>query len=148
MMRLWSAAALVPVLASAAEKAPVISEPWARASILQSRPAAAYLTMESAEGDRLIALSSPVAETIMVHAIEAADGISRMRHLPAVELKPGEPVSMAPGTMHLMLLGLTTKLVEGAEFPLTLEFEEGGEVTVLVPVLGPGASGPAGGTDE
>lgn len=151
MIRALALAALIlgPALPRAAEASPVITDAWARASILQSRPAAAYLTMESEQGDRLIGATSPVAERILLHAVEAADGVSRMAHLPTLELEPGKPVSMGPGSVHLMLMGLRTMLIEGSEFPLTLEFQEAGEVTVMMPVLGAGASGPApGGTDE
>ena len=134
--------ALGPALTHAAEAPPpVITDPCARASILQSRPAAGYLTMESDQGDRLIGATSPVAERILVHAVEAADGMSPMAHLPTLDLEPGKPVSMGPG--------LRTMLTEGSEFRLTLELQEAGEIAVLMPVLGAGASGPApGGTDE
>lgn len=80
-----------------------------------------------------------------MHAVEAADRVSRMAHLATFEIEPSKPVLMEPGSMHLMLLGLRAMPTTCSEFPLTLEFEEAGEV----PVLGAGASGPAsGGNDE
>lgn len=130
----WPATAIAEV---------TVSDPWARASILASRPGAAYLTLQSDVADQLVGLNSPAAAEVMVHAVETdATGISRMMHLDKLVLKPGVPVTLAPGGMHLMLMGLTEKLQEGAEFPLTLSFQEAGEVSVEVPVLGPGASGP------
>jgi copper(I)-binding protein len=50
---------------------------------------------------------------------------------------------MEPGDMHIMLMKLTKKLVEGESFPLTLTFENTGEMTIDVPILGIAAKGPA-----
>jgi copper(I)-binding protein len=44
--------------------------------------------------------------------------------------------------MHLMLMGLAEKLEEGNTFPLTLSFENAGDITVEVSVLGLAATGP------
>lgn len=44
--------------------------------------------------------------------------------------------------MHLMLMGLQDKLSEGTTFPMTLSFENAGEITVEVSVLGIAAVGP------
>ena len=121
-----------------------VTDPWARASILASRPGAAYLTLDADGPDRLIGVTSPVAAQVMIHAVETDEaGVSRMRHVETLDVGPPAPVVMAPGGMHLMLMGLTRKLEEGTRFPLTLTFETAGEMTVEVPVLGPGASGPA-----
>ena len=66
-----------------------VSDPWARASILAARPVAAYLTIQSTERDRLIELSTPIAAKVMIHTVEVGeDGISRMRHVTALELRP------------------------------------------------------------
>ncbi|MGI9413220.1 MAG: copper chaperone PCu(A)C, partial [Hyphomicrobiales bacterium] len=39
-----------------------------------------------------------------------------------------------PGGLHVMLIGLQTKLAEGEAFPLTLVFEKRGEVVVDVKI--------------
>lgn len=113
-----------------------VHEPWARASILSSRPGAAYVTIESTTGDRLVVASTPVAKRVMIHNLEASDGIARMKHLEELEIPAGQPVTLAPGGMHLMLMGLRGKLVEGTTFPMTLGFEKAGEITVDVSVFG------------
>ncbi|PWE29860.1 hypothetical protein DDZ14_16665 [Maritimibacter sp. 55A14] len=135
-------AAALPGLAAADV---IVTAPWARASILVSRPGAAYLTLTSDTGDRLIAVKTPAADRAMLHGTETdADGVSRMAHIEALDLSPGETVTLAPGGMHLMLMGLAAKLEEGASFPLILRFESAGEVAVDVPVLGVAATGPEG----
>lgn len=133
-------ALLLPAAALSEEVA--VTDPWARASITASRPAAAYMTIESSTGDRLIGISTPVAESVVIHAVREEDGINRMVHLPALDLPAGEPVTLAPGGMHAMLMGLDAKLVEGESFPMTLRFEKALELTIEVPVLGIAAQGP------
>ncbi len=137
--------ALAMVLASPVLADITVTDPWARASILAARPGAAYLTIHSTQDDRLIELSSPMAGKVMIHAVETgADGVSRMRHIMALELPEGQVVTLAPGDMHLMLMGLAAKLEEGTSFPMTLTFEKAGEVAVEVQVLSATATGPQG----
>ena len=145
-MKLPILALLATALPLAAHAGVTVSDPWARASILASRPAAAYLTLVSDGDDRLIDASTPVAAEVMVHMTETDDaGLGRMKHVTRLDLPAGKAVTFAPGAMHLMLTDLSGKLAEGTSFPLTLRFETAGQVTVDVPVLGVGASGPEGG---
>jgi copper(I)-binding protein len=136
------ALALVCAAPSSAEDLVRVDAPWARATILASRPCAAYLTLTSAGGDRLVAVETPVADQVMLHATDSTEGVSRMSHLETLELPPGQAVTLAPGGMHLMLMGLREKLVEGESLPLKLRFEAAGEMSVEVPILGVAASGP------
>lgn len=120
-----------------------ISNGWARASVLASRPVAAYLTITSDESDQLVAIATPIAGNVTIHAVETGnDGVSRMVEVDALDLPSGEPVTLAPGGMHLMLMGLPKKLEEGTDLPLIMTFASGARVEVSVPVLGPGAMGP------
>jgi hypothetical protein len=134
-------ALLVPLFALAAH-AVEISAPWARATILLSRPGVAYMTLNSSVGDRLLGVTTPVADHVMIHAGEIVDGVSRMKHLDSLDLPARRPVTLAPGGTHLMLMGLNAKLEAGARFPVTLKFETAGEMTIEVSVLGIAASGP------
>lgn len=135
--------AMLAVLTPATALAEVaVTDPWARASILASRPAAAYVTLQSTTGDRLVALTTPVADQVTINMEKEVNGVSRMEPLPTLDLPAGERVMMAPGGMHLMLMGLKDKLAEGSRFRLTLTFETAAPVTVEVPVLGIAATGP------
>lgn len=123
-----------------------VSHPWARASAPTARNGAVYLKIEPRPGanDRLVGARSPVAETVEVHETTMRDGIARMRPIPDVEITPGQPMDLAPGGMHLMLVGLKKPLKERDLFPLILTFEKSGEVSVDVVVEAPGAMGPQG----
>lgn len=124
----------------------VVSHPWARASAPTARNGAAYMKIESAPGarDRLIGARSPVAEAVEVHETTVTDGIARMRRVPEIGISSDHPVVLAPGGMHLMLIGLKSPLKEGDLFPLVLTFEKIGEVAVDVIVEALGAMGPQG----
>ena len=120
-----------------------VTAPWARASILASRPGAVYLTIKADPADNLLAVSTPIAKAAVIHSVETGDdGIARMSALATLPLAAGTVVTMAPGDMHIMLTDLTEKLVEGETFPLHLTFETGGEVTIDVPILGIASKGP------
>ena len=137
VVALWAGAS--PTLA---EESVRISDAWARASVLASRPVASYLTIESAVEDRLLGVTTPVAGHVMIHAVEKDGDVSRMKHIETLEVPTGERITLAPGGMHLMLMGLQDKLSEGTTFPMTLSFENAGEITVEVSVLGIAAEGP------
>ena len=142
-MKLFLVTACLAAFPAVALAEVTVTDPWARASILASRPGAAYLTLVSDTDDRLLSATTPVADHVMMHASETdANAVTRMIHLDTLDLKAGETVRFAPGGMHLMLMDLAGKLDEGAQFPLTLTFERVGEITVNVPVLGVAATGP------
>jgi len=125
--------------ADAAQVGPVrIHEPWARASIGSAPNSAAYMTLETTaeEPDRLVASRSPVAERTELHSHVMDGGVARMRPVDAVEVAPGTPTVLAPGGLHLMLIGLKQKLAPGDSVPLTLVFEHAGEITIEAPVRG------------
>ena len=137
VVALWAGAS--PTLA---EESVRVSDAWARASVLASRPVASYLTIESAVEDRLLGVATPVAGHVMIHAVEKDGDVSRMKHIETLELPTGERITLAPGGMHLMLMGLQDKLSEGTTFPMTLSFENAGEIKIEVSVLGIAAEGP------
>ena len=144
-MKLLISTALAAALPFAAYAEVTVTEAWARASILASRPGAAYLTLKSDVDDRLVGVTTPVADEVTLHATETdTAGVSWMTRIEALDLLAEEAVTLTPGSMHLMLTGLSEKLAEGSTFPLTLRFETAGEIRIDVPVLGVAAIGPEG----
>jgi hypothetical protein len=126
-----------------------IGQPWARASAGAVKNGAAFLTVENhgTETDRLLSAATPAAAAAELHThMMDGDGVMRMRQVEAIELAPGSEVKLAPGGIHIMLMGLAAPLQEATTFPLTLRFEHAGEVTVEVTVgavaaMGHGAGG-------
>jgi copper(I)-binding protein len=114
--------------------AAIISHAWAPPSLKGATTGVAYLTITSAEADRIVSAFSPVAKATELHTHEEKNGILRMRKLSDVRLKPGEPVIFQPGGLHIMLIGLKEPLKNGDSFPLSLRFASGVEETIEVAV--------------
>jgi copper(I)-binding protein len=115
----------------------VIDHPWARATAPQQANGAAYLTVTNDGGaaDRLIEAQSPVAGRVELHTHEVdSEGVMRMREVDGIDLPAGETIALRPGGLHVMLIGLGDRLVEGEAFALTLVFEQAGPVEVEVQV--------------
>jgi periplasmic copper chaperone A len=121
-----------------------IKAPWARATPGRAENGAAYLTIVSPTADRLTAVSSPVAKKAELHTMSMEGGVMRMRPLPAIDIPAGQTVTLSPGGMHIMLLGLTRPLNQGQSFPLTLSFDRAGPRQVTVVIEKAGAVGPGG----
>ncbi len=119
-----------------------ITDAWARATPGGAQNGAAYVTLVSPTGDRLTGVSSPVAEKAELHQMTNDGGIMKMREVTAIELPPGTPVSLKPGGLHVMLMGLTHPLQPGQSVPMTLQFEKSGTREVDVAVGKVGATGP------
>ena len=100
---------------------------------------AVYVTVADpgAEDDRIVAARTDVAERVELHESFVDDeGIARMEELPeGIVVPAGEGVVLERGGLHLMLMGLQTDLLQGDTYELVLEFERGGEVTVVVEVV-------------
>ena len=89
----------------------------------------------------MVAVSSPVAKRVEIHTHTMDKGVMRMRRIEAVEVHPGAPAVLRPGGNHIMLIGLTRKLIKGDSFPLTLRFAKSGSVTVTVAIMAIAAKG-------
>ena len=154
------AALALPAAAPAAEpqaaKAVSVASPWARATPGGTTIGAAYLEFSAAagsSGDKLIGASSPAAARIEIHTHEMAGGVMKMRKVDAVGVAAGQSHKLQPGGDHLMLFDLKAPLKEGDILPLTLKFENAGEVTVdagvqSVGAMAPGAAGTAPGAGK
>ena len=118
-----------------------VTAPWARASGAMARAGAAFMMIGNAgPADRLIAAHADVSERIELHTHIMEDGVMRMREVEGgIVIGAESDTMLEPGGLHVMFLGLDGPFEEGTSFPLTLTFEQAGEVTVDVQVRSPGA---------
>jgi copper(I)-binding protein len=114
----------------------MIHDGWARASIGSAPNSAAYMTLmtHGDSADKLVGAKTQVAETAELHNHIMEGDIAKMREVEAIEVKPGEAATLEPGGFHVMLMGLKEPLTAGDVLPLTLIFEQAGEVTLEVPI--------------
>lgn len=123
----------------------LIEQAWARVQPGGSRNGAIYLTIHntSLNDELLLAVDSPAARTTAVHKTEIKNGVSRMTPMPfGVELQAGTEVILKPGSMHIMLTGLSTDVKSGGTLPITMVFRDAGTLSAEVPVLGVGQPAP------
>jgi copper(I)-binding protein len=144
----WAALSLAtPVLAHSYKAGEIeIGHPWSRAA-----PAgvtgAGYLTLNNkgSSADRLLGARADIARAVEIHSNSMEGGVMRMRPVQAIDIAPGAEVALAPGGLHIMLIGLKQALVQGNRVPLTLVFEKAGEVQVELAVEAAGTRGGAAG---
>lgn len=122
----------------------VVESGWARPTPPGVPVGGGYLVIRNAGGtaDRLLAVSSPLAEQVEVHESRVEGGIARMRPVGTLSIEKGTSVAFAPGGLHLMLMGLRSPLVAGATVPLVLRFEHAGVVPASL-LVGNAAPAPA-----
>jgi copper(I)-binding protein len=136
-------AAFVAVATPVAAQAPNLHvSGWARAGV---GSAAAYVSVHNGgrAADRLVGASSPLAERVSIHDSQNVGGVMRMRAAGPVSVAAGGSLAMKPGGLHVMLMGLKAPLRPGTKLPIVLRFEKAGLVRASLPVLPPGAQGPA-----
>jgi copper(I)-binding protein len=119
-----------------------ISDAWARATPGGAENGAAYLTLVSPAGDRLTGITSPAAAKAQLHEMTNNHGIMQMREVPAIDLPPGKKMTLKPGGLHIMLMGLKHPLQPGQSVPLSLRFEKSGTREVNAAIGKVGAMGP------
>ncbi|WP_051229495.1 copper chaperone PCu(A)C [Paludibacterium yongneupense] len=136
MKTLLPIAALILATATASAAAAAINATaWARA--IPGDNGAAYLTLENTGQQplRLLAVHGDRAMDIALHEHVNDNGVMRMRPLAnGLLLAPHQRIVMAPGGLHVMLMGLHAPLQAGEHFPLTLHFDRGEDVKVEVKV--------------
>jgi hypothetical protein len=139
---LLACAALVLALSTAApaiaQTPPKVEGAWARPTVAGQAGGGGFLKITSATADRLVSASAPISKTVELHTMQMDGDVMRMREIPAIEIPAGQTVELKPGGLHVMFIGLTQTLDNGASFPLTLRFEKAGEVKVDVQVRNQG----------
>ena len=115
----------------------LIGHPYAYPTVPEQTTGAAYfsLTNNGKLDDKLIHVSSSVANSVEMHSMEMVGDIMKMREVEQIVLKAGDKLSLKQGGgYHLMLLGLHKPIQAGDHFPVTLEFAKAGKIEVMVHV--------------
>ncbi|HYM04666.1 MAG TPA: copper chaperone PCu(A)C [Stellaceae bacterium] len=148
MLRSFLLAALFAVmsLTGAMAQAPAVEADhvWARATPAGAKTAVLYMTLvnKGAAADRLVSVSTPAAGEASLHETTVDNGMTRMRPIAALDVKPGTPTVLQPGGLHVMLTELKGPLIAGQKFSVTLTFANAGKVDVTAVVEKVGAMKP------
>ena len=137
MLRMIQGAATLAFIAGllALMTAPVAAMDGLKASEVQMRATApgmtatgGYLTIHNHSGkaDKLLGVAADFAAKAEIHTMLHENGVMKMRALPdGIEIPAGGVVKLAPGGVHLMLMGLTQTLQPGQRLEVELTFASG-----------------------
>ena len=115
----------VALLASAAANAQVtVADPWVRTTVAQQKTTAAYMTITSLQGGKLVEASSPVAASAEVHEMKMDGDLMKMRAVDTLPLPMGKAVELKPNGYHMMLMGLKAPVKAGDVVPIKLVIED------------------------
>ena len=114
-----------------------VHDPYARSASPMAKTGAAFMMIHNhgTADDRLIGAASPAAKMVQLHTHREEDGVMKMVHVEdGFPLPADGEIVMERGGNHVMLMGLTEPFEQGKMIPLTLTFENSGEIEIEVPV--------------
>lgn len=115
----------------------VIDHPFSFETASTAMAAGGFMTITNTgdTDDRLISASANV-QRVEIHTTDVEGDIARMRELEdGIVIPAGETVTLQPGGLHVMFMGLNGDPFElGEEVGATLVFENAGEVEVMFKV--------------
>lgn len=83
----------------------------------------------------LVGADTPIAEVVELHESAENGGMMTMRPLTeGLRLSEGQTRTLAPGGLHIMLIGLRGPLTLGETLPLRLRMADGSMAHVTVPI--------------
>jgi copper(I)-binding protein len=113
-----------------------VTNAWARPAQAGDN-GAVYFVIENNTGqaDDLLSGASEVAQAVELHMSSMdSNGTMTMEHQMSVPVPDRGKVEFKPGGLHVMLVNLSRELKVGDQFPLTLKFNNTGEMTLQVVV--------------
>jgi copper(I)-binding protein len=113
-----------------------IENPYARAVPPGQMNSASFMVLKNTDEKdvTLTSGSSSVAKTVELHNHINEDGIMKMRQVDGINIPALGKASLQPGGYHIMFIGLKQDLIEGQEIDLELEFSDGSNQKLVLPV--------------
>lgn len=116
-----------------------VSDAWVREVPPGIETTALYMKISnnSSENEKLLSIESELADNAEIHETSVnKDGISRMRQIQTVEIPASGSVSMKPGGIHVMLIGLKDRIENGQDIKVVLKFQNTGTREITAKVKG------------
>jgi hypothetical protein len=112
-----------------------ITDPWGRTSPAVAENGAFYmmLTNNSDNEDALVSVSTDACGMVELHEMyDKGEGVMGMRPVAGgtIPVPASGSAELKPGGLHIMCMGKQVDFAAGTEIPLTLTFENAGEMAV------------------
>ena len=111
-----------------------ISDPWARATAPGAPAGGAFMSLTADADMTLIAAESRASKVVELHTMKMENGVMIMRAVPQIDLPKGQTVSLKPGGLHVMLIGLHAPLKAGEKVDMTLRVKDSQGKEQRIPV--------------
>jgi len=113
-----------------------VDEGYLRATPPGQMMSAAFMTLSN-DSDKTITLTGGTSNdvaSIEIHNHTMTDGVMSMQRIEGLKIEAGEKVELAPGGLHVMLIGLKKSLVDGENFTFDIVFKDGSKQTLMLPI--------------
>lgn len=102
-----------------------VEHAWMRATLPGQKVSAGFMDLTADRDMALVGASTPVAETVELHYMSMEGGEMQMREMKFIPLPKGKTVSLEPGGLHIMFIGIKGLIKEGRQVPISLTFDDG-----------------------
>lgn len=113
-----------------------IHDAYVRATPPGAPASAAFMVLENSAGvgHQLVAVRSGLGKKVELHNHLMEEGMMKMRRVMKIDLPAGERITLKPGGLHVMFMGLNQRPEVGEWVELTLIFGDGSQITIEIPV--------------
>lgn len=113
-----------------------IENAWVKLAPPGARANAAYVQLYNSSDAPVViqSLSATCCAELMLHRTRYVNDKAIMEHLDQLIVPAKGKITLAPGGMHIMLLGARKPLQQGEQIELELHFASGQQQTIHLPV--------------
>lgn len=136
MLKKWMTVAVLVAISAGAQAQMVADEAWSRMTAATAPTGVVFMQLHNTgkQADALVSATTPVAAKVELHNHIHDNGVMRMRQVDKIAVAADGHVTLQPGGLHVMLMGLKQPLKLQQTFPLVLQYESGRSQTVIVTV--------------
>lgn len=97
-----------------------VDNAWVRATAPGQQVAGGFMDLTADADMTLLGGSSPVSKSLELHYMRMENGVMEMREMKSIALPKGKTISLEPGGLHVMFIGLKAPIRAGQKVPMTL----------------------------
>lgn len=140
LSRLTAALLLTAGVLQAQTPAVTVHDAWVREPMGSRNMTGAFVVVENsgATPRAIVSASADVSDKVELHEMKNEGGMMKMSPVQKIDVPASGKVDLKPGSFHIMLFDVKTKLADGDKVRLTLTLDDGSKVTTEAVVRKPG----------